>query len=154
MGMGGAGLRWMVVASVAASVGGCSLSGGAQVAPAPPVTAVDGSSGSGARKCLDAGNVARGILANSREGADLTVVDAKAVRSPDAEDSYLIAIRFDGHPTASTGVWASSTLDLGDDSVRSVDVGAVEVSQWPWSLVTQPKIVTTDPGVHAAGACL
>lgn len=144
----------MMVASITASVGGCSLSGGAQVAPAPAVTASDGSSGSAARKCLDAGNVARGILANSREDADLTVVDAKAVRLPDAEDSYLIAIRFDGHPTESTGVWASSSLDLGDASVRSVDVGAVEVSQWPWSLVTQPKIVTTDPGVDVVRACL
>lgn len=154
MGMGGAGLRWMVVARIAASVGGRSLSGGAQVTQAPATAAGDGSSGSAAGKCLDAGNVARGILANSREGLDLTVVDAKAVRSPDAEDSYLIAIRFDGHPSERTGVWASSSLDLGDDSVRSVDVGAVEVSQWPWSLVTQPKIVTTDPGVDAVRACL
>ena len=76
------------------------------------------------------------------------------MRSPDAEDSYLIAVRFDGHPSESTGVWASSSLDLGDDTVRSVDVGAVEVSQWPWSLVTEPKIATDDPGVLAAMNCL
>ena len=144
----------MVVASIAASGVGCSMSGDAQVAPAPAATAGDGSSGVATGKCLDAGNVARGILANSREGADLTVTDAKAVRSPDAEDSYLIAIRFGGHPTESTGVWASNSLDLGDDSVRSVDVGAVEVSQWPWSVVTQPKIMTTDPRVDAVRACL
>jgi len=84
----------------------------------------------------------------------VTVVEAKAVRSRDAKDSYLIAIRFNGHPSESAGVWASTSLDLGDESVRSVDVGAVEVSQWPWSLVTQPKIATTDPGVNAVRACL
>ena len=152
MRMGAARLSWVMVAGITASVGGCSMSGGAQVAPA--VTAGDGSSGSAAVRCLDAGNLARGILANSRDDVDLTVVDAKAVRSPDAGDSYLIAIRFNGHPSESTGVWASSSLDLGDDSVRSVDVGAVEVSQWPWSLVTQPKIVTTAPGVNTVRACL
>ena len=129
------------------------MSGDAQVAPTGGA-ADRASSGTVAVKCLDAGNLARGILANSRGQAELTVVEARAVRSPDVEDSYLIAVRFDGHPSESTGVWASSSLDLGDDTVRSVDVGAVEVSQWPWSLVTEPKIATDDPGVLAAMNCL
>jgi hypothetical protein len=93
-------------------------------------------------------------LANSRDEAELTVVEARAVRSSGAKDSYLIAVRFSGHPAESTGVWTSSSLDLGDDSVRSVDVGVVAVSQWPWSLVTEPKIATTDASVVAARKCL
>jgi hypothetical protein len=153
MGTGGAGSRWLLAASIAALAGGCSLTGDATGAPTPDNPG-RGSTGSAAAKCLDAGNLARGILANSRDDSELTVVEARAVRSPEAKDSYLIAIRFYGHPSEGTGVWASSSLDLGDDTVRSVDVGAVEVSQWPWSLVTQPKIVTTDPGVVAARSCL
>ena len=132
MGMGGAGLRWLVAACIATLVGGCSMSGDAKVAPIGGA-ADRASSGSAAVKCLDAGNLARGILTSSRDQSELTLVEARAVRSPDAEDSFLIAIRFDGHPSESTGVWASSSLDLGDDTVRSVDVGAVEVIQWPWS---------------------
>jgi hypothetical protein len=153
MGMGAAGLRWLAAACIAALVGGCSMSGDAKVAPTA-AAADRASSGSVAVKCLDAGNLARGILANSRGQTELTVVEARAVRPPDAQDAFLIAIRFGGHPSESTGVWTSSSLDLGDDSVRSVDVGAVEVSQWPWSLVTEPKIATTDPGVLAAMSCL
>ena len=39
-------------------------------------------------------NLARAILADARNGADLTVVDAKAVRSADVDGTYLVAIRF------------------------------------------------------------
>lgn len=153
MGMRAAGLSWVVAGSITVGVGGCSLSDDAKVGPAPRTAGV-GSSESAAGQCLDAGNLARGFLARSRDELELTVVDAKAVPSPEVEGSYLIAIRFGGHPTESSGVWASGSLALGDDSVRSVDVGAVEVSQWPWSLVTQPKIAATGPGVDAVRACL
>ena len=64
-------------------------------------------------QCLDAANLARDILANARDGAQLTVVDAKAVRSCDV-GQYLVAVRFGGHPTEDTGVWASGSLELGE----------------------------------------
>ena len=52
------------------------------------------------------------------------MVDAKAVPSSTVEGAYLVAIRFTGDPNEDTGVWTSTSLDLGDESVRSVDVGA------------------------------
>ena len=51
-------------------------------------------------------------------------------------------------------MWASRSLDLGDDSVRSVDTSAVEVTTWPWALVSEPKIAVDDPGLAAARSCL
>jgi hypothetical protein len=144
-------MRWLVGVGAAAVLSGCSLS-----QEGPPLAVDDGRTASpgSAGRCLDAGNLARGILAEARDGARLTVVDAKAVRSPELDDTYLVAIRFGGHPGEETGVWASTSLDLGDDTVRSVDVSAVEVTSWPWSLVTDPEIAVDAPGVDAARACL
>ena len=143
----------MVVGAVAALLlGGCSLSGDDEDAPSPRADAASAAASGGA--CLDAGNLARGVLAGSRGGAELAVVDAKAVRSSTVEGSYLVAIRFTGDPNEDTGVWTSTSLDLGDESVRSVDVGAVEVSEWPWSVVTRPEIAADDPSVETARACL
>lgn len=103
---------------------------------------------------MDAGNLAREILADSRSGADLTVVDAKAVHPVELGATYLVAIQFRGDPNEDSGVWASTSLELGDGSVRSVDTSAVEVTSWPWALVSEPKIAVDDPGVDAARSCL
>lgn len=145
-------MRWMAVAGAAYLLAGCSLP-----QEAPRTSLGDASKDSSASPdggCLDAGNLARAILADARSGADLTVVDAKAVRSADLDGTYLVAIRFDGDPVEDSGVWASTSLDLGDDSVRSVDTSAVEVTTWPWALVSEPKIAVDDPGVAAARSCL
>jgi hypothetical protein len=144
-------MRWLVAVGAVAVVSGCSLG---REATGPAVEGARTASPGVAVRCLDAGNLARGILAGARDGTPLTVVDAKAVRSPELDDTYLVAIRFGGHPGEETGVWASTSLDLGDDTVRSVDVSAVEVTSWPWSLVTDPEIAVDAPGVDAARACL
>jgi hypothetical protein len=142
----------MVAAIAAVTLAGCSLSEETPRASVPDAS--QKSSASPDTGCLDAGNVARAILADARNGANLTVVDAKAVRSVDLDGTYLVAIRFDGDPVENSGVWASTSLDLGDSSVRSVDTSAVEVTTWPWALVSEPKIAVDDPGVAAALSCL
>jgi len=142
----------MVVASAALLVAGCSL----PQEPSRPSSAKVSmeTSASPETGCLDAGNLARAILADARNGADLTVVDAKAVRAVDFEGTYLVATRFEGDPKENSGVWATGSLDLGEDSVRSVDTSEVEVTTWPWALVSEPKIAVDDPGVAAARSCL
>ncbi len=144
-------MRWLVAVGAVVVVSGCSLG---QETPRLAVEGAQTASPGAAGRCLDAGNLARGILAEARDGTQLTVVDAKAVRSPELDDTYLVAIRFGGRPGEETGVWASTSLDLGDDTVRSVDVSAVEVTSWPWSLVSDPEIAVDAPGVDAARACL
>ena len=91
---------------------------GAPLLATGKVAPAGGAQGNGAgaeptTQCLDAANLARDILANARDGAQLTVVDAKAVRSCDV-GQYLVAVRFGGHPTEDTGVWASGSLELGE----------------------------------------
>ena len=145
-------MRWMVLASAASVVAGCSVP---QEPPRPSeAEASTQSAVSADAGCLDAGNLARQILADSRAGAELTVVDAKAVRSVELPGTYLVAISFRGPVDEDSGVWASTSLDLGDDSVRSVDSSAVTVTTWPWALVSEPKIAVDDPGVDSARSCL
>ena len=76
------------------------------------------------------------------------------MRSQQLGGTYLVAIRFTGDPNEDSGVWASTSLDLGEDSVRSVDTSAVEVTTWPWALVSEPKIAVDDPQPDAARSCL
>ena len=126
---------------------GCTLPGGADARSSEDLA---GSS----TECLDAGNFALGIVNRAREGRDLMVLDAKAVPSPTHEGTYLVAVRFGGSPDGDPGVWAAGSLDLGDPSVTAVDAGAVQATDWPRGVVSEPKVSMTDPGVAEALACL
>ena len=145
-------MKWMAAAGAASLLAGCSLA--QESSPAAVTDVAPDSPGSPEGTCLDAGNLAREILARARSGVDLSVVDAKAVRSSELGGTYLVAIRFTGDPNEDSGVWASTSLDLGEDSVRSVDTAAVEVTTWPWALVSEPKIAVDGPRADAARACL
>lgn len=137
---------WVGLTTAAVVLSGCTGTGG------EAETTAGGTAASTA--CLDAGNLGRGILAGARDGRELSVLDAKAVESPDHDGTYLVALRFGGSPDGDTGVWAAGSLELGDPSVTAVDAGAVQATDWPRAIVSEPKVSMTDPGVAEALACL
>jgi len=105
-----------VAASAVLMFAGCSV---AQEPSRPtPAKAPKGTSAAPEKGCLDAGNLARAILADARNGADLTVVDAKAVRSADVDGTYLVAISLDGDSKEKSvggraGRWTLATTASG-----------------------------------------
>jgi hypothetical protein len=83
-------------------------------------------------------------------------VQAAAVRSPDFEKVFFIAVRFTvtGVDDPVVGVWASNSLKPGGGLIMSVDNVAQEFSDWGAAEETDAAIDPADPATDAAAACV
>lgn len=95
------------------------------------------------------------IAAGAQAGTGLKMTGrAKAVRSPDHVNVFLVAAEFTatGVPTQ-VGVWATNRLD-GSGTFMSVDGLAKQFTSWPDAANTGAKISAGAPAVSAARSCL
>lgn len=97
--------------------------------------------------------MADGIVEGARSG-ELTVEDAKAVKSPDFKNVFFVAVKFAGYDGEDRGVWATNSLERGGGIIMSVDGPAIEVTDWPVAQDSQAEISMSDPSVDEALSCL
>ena len=96
-----------------------------------------------------------GVATGAIAGTGLDPVRAAAVRSPDFEKVFFIAMEFSatGIPDQ-VGVWASNSLEPGGGSILAVNAVAQEFTDWPAADSTDAAIGLADPSVFTAISCL
>lgn len=100
------------------------------------------------------------LKANEQGTGKLKFVAAKAVKSPDFQSVFFVAIKFKAigiSPT--TGVWAvSGTLPQRAADLKgmtlAIDSTAQMFTVWPKGDLSSAKISKADPSVSAVRACL
>lgn len=104
--------------------------------------------------CVDATAKGRQILTMQERGATGTLVKAAAVKSPDFEKVYFVAVEF-ALPGVDNPRAVFATNDLGDDGIIfAVDGIAKEFTTWIDGDSIRDPITVTDPSVNAALSCL
>lgn len=106
--------------------------------------------------CLEVDRAKVRLIAE-RETADgpMKLGRAVAVRSPDFEKVFFIAIEFElsGVPGPTQAVWASNTLSVSGD-ILAVDNVAQTLTDWIAAESTDAEISPADRSVDTALACL
>ena len=116
------------------------------------------SSGSSGKSsdCLPVSADMQAAIAQGEEsGVGMTPVKAAAVKSPDFQNVYFIAMEFSatGVPNQ-TGVWASNSLEKGGGVIMAVDGFAQQFTMWPDADTTQASISAADASVEKAKDCV
>ena len=84
----------------------------------------------------------------------MTEVRASAVRSPDFERVYFIAVEFALAGAENVvGVWASNSLEPGGGIIFAADVFAKEFSDWGDAETTDAAISPADSSIRRAREC-
>lgn len=97
----------------------------------------------------------KAVLSGAEAGTNVKFVRAAAVKSPDFEKVYFIAVEFSAPGVdKQTGVFASNALTDGGGMLMAVDGIAKQFTVWPDADKTQAAISSADPAVDAAKACL
>lgn len=131
----------------------------AMALPCPvPASAAPKTSRFGACVRVNAQWASRVVEGMKSDVGPVTIRRSGAVRSPDFQKVWFIAIRFDavGAP-GSVGVWATNGDPASARStgiVMSVDAFAQAFTDWPRADKSDARISKTDPGAAAAKACL
>lgn len=105
-------------------------------------------------------SVKRGVaqqIASAREsGTGMKAGPAAAVKSPDFENVYFVAMRFKAMDIEDqVGVWATNSLKpRGAATIMAVDGFAQQFTTWPDADKTGAAISSADPSADAANACL
>jgi hypothetical protein len=109
-----------------------------------------------AADCLTVSNAMASAVAEGAEsGTGMQAVRAAAVKSPDFENVYFIAVEFTATGISSQqGVWASNSLNPGGGIIMAADSTAQQFTDWPDADSTDSQIAITDPSIRAALACL
>ena len=85
----------------------------------------------------------------------ITPVAGAAVKSPEFNNAYFIAMTFSAEGVAGqTGVWTSNSLEPGAVMIMVVDPIAQQFTDWGDANNTAAKIATNDPSVDVAKSCL
>lgn len=106
-------------------------------------------------ECVD---VQAAVADTITEGANEYAIEPTgrlgAVKSPQMEDAYIVAMEFhvEGVEDADVGVWALPNLD-GSGPVMSVDALADGFTDWP-NEINGHAFDVTEPGVEDAKLCL
>lgn len=95
------------------------------------------------------------IMSGAESGTGAQFVRASAVKSPDFEKVYFIAVEFSATGVSNqVGVFASNALTDGGGIIMAVDGFAQQFTVWPDADKTQAAISGADPSVATAKACL
>lgn len=99
--------------------------------------------------------MAKRITASAEPRTGMRPGLAAAVKSPNFQNVYFIAMRFkvtgmDDH----VGVWAANRLKPASALLMAIDSMAQEFTMWPDGDRTVRQIDTADPSVNAARDCL
>lgn len=99
--------------------------------------------------------LAKGIAKGEESGVGMKPGRAVAVKSPDFDKVYFIAMEFGATGIEDqVGVWASNSLKPGGGVILAVDGFAKEFTVWPDADKTDAAIDGADPSADAAIACL
>lgn len=114
-----------------------------------------GDEGAAGVDCLDVRPAVGKAIAKGASGVKIQPGDVAAIRSPDFDEVYFIAMRFgaDGGEDA-VGVWASNSLTPGGGLMMSVDGYAKQFTEWPDASKTDAAISGADPSIKDAKSCL
>ena len=114
-------------------------------APSKPATA-----------CLPVDSaMGQGIMSGAEAGTGAKYVRSAAVKSPDFDKVYFIAVEFSADGVGKqVGVFSSNALTAGGGLVMAVDGMAQQFTVWPDADTTKAAISRDDPSVDVAKACL
>ena len=97
----------------------------------------------------------KSIISGAEAGTGAKFVKASAVKSPDFDKVYFIAVEFSATGVDNQiGVFASNSLTDGGGVVMAVDEMAKQFTVWPDADKTDAAISGADPSVATAKACL
>jgi hypothetical protein len=100
-------------------------------------------------------SMADAIVSGAQDGTGMKAVEAAAVKSPDFENVYFIAVKFSATGVDDqVGVWASNSLTPGGGLILSASSMAKQFTDWPDGATTDAQISAADPSIAAAEACL
>jgi hypothetical protein len=147
------------------ALAGCSSSAPTDTAtPAPAATtkapvapkAAPAAPSKPASKCVAVGTgLGKSIISGAESGTGAKFVQASAVKSPDFDKVYFIAVEFSATGVDNqVGVFASNSLKDGGGVVMAVDGLAQQFTVWPDADKTKAAISAADPSVDTAKACL
>lgn len=95
------------------------------------------------------------IISGAEPGAGTKFLKAAAVKSPDFDQVYFIALKFSVTGVDNqVGVFASTALTDGGGMVLAVDGTAKQFTVWPDADKTDVAISGADPSVAVVKACL
>ena len=95
------------------------------------------------------------IMSGAESGSGVQFVRASAVKSPDFNKVFFIAVEFSATGVSNqVGVFASNSLTMGEGTVMAVDAFAQEFTDWGDADTTKAAISKADPSVATAKACL
>lgn len=142
------------VVALAAIVAACGTdSGSSQTLSQPSVSPTESSEPR--VECLHLDREMADLIMTAGTGTGMAAVRASAVRSPDFEQVYFIAVEFSLTGTSNVvGVWASNSLAPGDGLVLSADSFAKEFSDLPDAATTDATISPSDPAIRQARGCV
>lgn len=99
--------------------------------------------------------MAKAIGTGQEPGVGMKPGAIAAVKSPDFEKVYFIAMEFGASGVDDQiGVWASNSIKPGGGILMSVDGFAQQFTVWPDADSTDAAISKADPSVAAAKTCL
>lgn len=144
------------VCAVAVFAAACGADSGSSPAPRPPQPSAPTPDPSDAEvECLRVDREMADLIMTAGTGAGMAAVRASAVRSPDFEQVFFIAVEFSLTGTSNTvGVWASNSLAPGGGLVLSADAFAKEFSDLPDAATTDANISPADPSIRDARDCV
>ena len=155
--------RLALVMTIALALSACGGSGTVAPATAPtpqpvPAPAPESAQDPAPESSFDCLTVdeamAEAILAGAT-ASGMTAVRAGAVRSPDFERVYFIALEFALAGSQNVvGVWASNSLERGGGIILSADSFAKEFSDWGDAATTASPISPADRSIRAARDCI
>ena len=148
--------RSRVVAAVAVAVFAvaCGTDTGSSTTPSQPA-APSTESSEPRVECLRVDRGMADLIMTAGTGTGMAAVRARAVRSPDFERVFFIAVEFTLNGTGNAvGVWASNSLSPGGGLVLSADTFAKEFSDLPDAETTDANIAPSDPAIRQARGCV
>ena len=156
MGLTVRGRRSRVVAVVAVAVfaAACGTDAGSSTAPSQPAAPSTNSSEPRV-ECLRVDREMADLIMTAGTGTGMAAVRVSAVRSPDFERVFFIAVEFTLTGTSNVvGVWASNSLAAGGGLVLAADAFAKEFSDLPDAATTDANISPNNPAIRQARSCV
>jgi hypothetical protein len=120
------------------------------------VLAFTGCGSSSQADCLTVDSaLGNSIVGGAESGTGAQFVRASAVKSPDFENVFFIAVEFSAMGVSNqVGVFASNSLADGGGIIMAANRAAKQFTIWPDADRTQASISGVDPSIATAKACL